>query len=135
MTVYTAGTWDLFHIGHLSFIERAAEFGSKLIVGVSTDDLVKEYKGTLPVYPYEDRFAIIGALRVVTLAVEQTELISKAHLKEYKPDVVVIGGNWCRDDFPSLKNFMGSVRILPYTDRISSTIIKERLIQYEKISR
>ena len=55
---YTTGTFDLFHVGHLNLLEKAKENCEILIVGVSTDELVKDYKGELPVIPFEDRFGI-----------------------------------------------------------------------------
>lgn len=63
--VYTAGVFDLFHLGHLRLLERAAEYGTTLTVGVSTDELVLSYKGQAPVVPFDERCAIIGALRCV----------------------------------------------------------------------
>ena len=71
---YTTGTFDLFHVGHLNLLEKAKENCEILIVGVSTDELVKDYKGELPVIPFEDRIRIVGALKCVDKVIAQKTL-------------------------------------------------------------
>lgn len=56
--VFTSGSFDLFHIGHLNILERSAALGDELIVGVSTDELIQHYKGMPPIIPFEQRFQI-----------------------------------------------------------------------------
>ena len=60
---YTTGTFDLFHVGHLNILEKAKENCEYLVVGVSTDELVKEYKGEFPIIPFEDRLRIVKSLK------------------------------------------------------------------------
>ena len=62
---YTTGTFDLFHVGHLNILEKAKENCEYLVVGVSTDELVKEYKGEFPIIPFEDRLRIVKSLKCV----------------------------------------------------------------------
>ena len=64
-TVVTFGTFDVFHFGHLSLLERARALGSRLVVGVSTDDLNVSKKGRAPVFSQQERSRIVGALRCV----------------------------------------------------------------------
>ncbi|WP_261807883.1 adenylyltransferase/cytidyltransferase family protein [Paenibacillus sp. N3.4] len=58
---YTAGVFDLFHIGHLTFLEEASKHCDKLVVGVTTDELSLRYKNKTPVIPYSERAAIVGS--------------------------------------------------------------------------
>ena len=69
---YTTGTFDLFHVGHLNILEKAKENCEYLVVGVSTDELVKEYKGEFPIIPFEDRLRIVKSLKFVTFYFMET---------------------------------------------------------------
>ena len=70
---YTTGVYDMFHIGHLNVIKRAKEQCDYLIVGVSTDELVKAEKGKTPVIPYIERIAIVDAIKYVDMVVPQPD--------------------------------------------------------------
>ena len=85
---YTTGTFDLFHVGHLNILEKAKENCEYLIVGVSTDELVKEYKGESPVISFEDRIRIIRALKCVDKAIPQQtmnklDVLEDIHMMSY----------------------------------------------------
>ena len=56
---YTTGVYDMFHIGHLNILKRAKEQCEFLVVGVSTDELVRDYKNKTPIIPFEERFQIV----------------------------------------------------------------------------
>jgi cytidyltransferase-like protein len=71
---YTAGTFDMFHIGHLNFLRRARSSCDRLIVGVSTDELVMQHKGKIPVLPFEERLEIVRAVRYVDEVVLQESM-------------------------------------------------------------
>lgn len=64
-SVYAGGSWDLLHVGHLSFLDVAADYGDVLIVGVMNDAAVLRYKGHRPIIPYKDRVRMLEALRFV----------------------------------------------------------------------
>ena len=124
--VITFGTYDLFHIGHLNILKRAAALGSHLIVGVSTDALNFSKKGLKPVFPQHERLAIVEALRCVNEAFYEESLELKAdYIKHYKADVLVMGDDWAGrfDQFKSLCD----VVYLPRTEGISTTDIKQGL--------
>lgn len=130
--VFTSGTFDLFHIGHLNILERSAELGDELIVGVSTDELIEEYKGVRPIIPYEQRVRIVESIRCVTKVVKQTRLTDIAQLQQEQIDIVTIGDDW-KDRYLEglewMKNQPGKqVIYFPYTEGISTTQIKRRII-------
>ena len=130
VTVYTSGSWDLFHVGHLNIIRRSRELGDRLIVGVSSDALVEEYKGAKPVIPYEQRAAIVGAVKGVDEVVEQTVLSDVRILKRHQVDVLTIGDDW-RDKYLEGVEWMkqhGKVVYVPYTPDVSTTEIKRNII-------
>jgi glycerol-3-phosphate cytidylyltransferase len=124
--VITFGTYDLFHIGHLNILKRAAALGSHLTVGVSTDALNFSKKGLKPVFPEHERLAIVESLRFVNEAFYEESLEFKAeYIKRYKADVLVMGDDWAGrfDQFKSLCD----VVYLPRTEGISTTDIKQGL--------
>lgn len=95
---YTQGVFDMFHIGHLHLINRAAEQCEKLIVGVNSDDLVAEYKNKKTVICQEDRAEIIRNLKSVDECVIVTTLNKVELYKQLKFDAVFIGDDWKGND-------------------------------------
>lgn len=131
--VYTSGTWDLFHVGHLNILQKSANLGDKLIVGVSSDELIIEYKGIPPLIPFEQRFKIIESIKWVSKAVRQDVLTEIRQLKELNVDIVTIGDDW-KDKYLEglewMKNQPGKrVEYIPYTSEVSTTEIKRNIIK------
>lgn len=130
--VFTSGSFDLFHIGHLNILEKSANLGDELIVGVSTDELIEEYKGAKPVIPFEDRFRIISSLKCVTKAVKQVKLTEVAQLQREEIDIVTIGDDWIDKYLEGLEWMKAQpgkqVVYFPYTKSISTTGIKKNII-------
>ena len=129
--VYISGTWDLFHIGHLNAIKKAKEMGDELIVGISTDELIRKYKNHAPVFPYKDRFEIIQSLKYIDKIVTQQELSTVEQFKDLDFDILVVGDDW-KDQYLEgiewIKNHSEKkVVFLPRTPGISTSIIKKRL--------
>lgn len=91
---YTAGVYDMFHIGHLNIIHRAKKQCDYLIVGVSTDELVQREKNKTPVIPYSERAAIIAALKDVDLVVPQIDKNKMAAWEKYHFDKMFVGSDW-----------------------------------------
>lgn len=130
--VHTAGTFDLFHIGHLNILKRSKELGDYLIVGVSTDELIESYKGVKPVIPYEQRAEIVKSIKYVDKVIEQTVLHDIRQLKKYKVDITTIGDDWKNkylEGVDWMKKHGKKVVYLPYTKGISVTGIKKRIIE------
>lgn len=94
-TVITFGTFDVLHIGHLSILERASKLGDRLLVGVSTDELNILKKGRSPIYPQEQRLALVSALRCVDATFLEYSLELKAeYIRQYAANVLVMGDDW-----------------------------------------
>ena len=131
--VFTSGSFDLFHIGHLNIWERSAALGDELIVGVSTDELIQHYKGMPPIIPFEQRFRIISSLKCVTKAVKQVKLTEVAQLQREDIDIVTIGDDWINKYLEGLewmKQQPGKeVVYFPYTPDVSTTSIKKKIIE------
>lgn len=131
--VFTSGSFDLFHIGHLNILERSAALGDELIVGVSTDELIQHYKGMPPIIPFEQRFRIISSLKCVTKAVKQVKLTEVAQLQREDIDIVTIGDDWINKYLEGLewmkKQPGKKVVYFPYTPGVSTTSIKKRIIE------
>lgn len=138
--VYTSGSWDLFHVGHLNVLKKSKSFGDVLIVGVSTDNLISDYKGSPPIIPFDQRVQIIESLNFVDKVVKQTVLTEIKQLKELNVDIVTIGDDW-KDKYLEGLDWMKSqpdkhVEYLKYTEGVSTTSIKRKIIDniYDIIS-
>lgn len=131
---YTTGTFDLFHVGHLNILEKAKENCEYLIVGVSTDELVKEYKGESPVISFEDRIRIIRALKCVDKAIPQRTMNKLDVLEDIQYDVLFHGDDWKNTEmYNEIEEKLAEKNIscvyFPYTKSISTQNIKEKVKQ------
>ena len=132
-TVITYGTFDLFHIGHLRLLERAREFGDRLVVGVSTDEF-NEGKGKRTVIPFRDRAAIVRAVRCVDdVFPEQSWQQKRDDLRRFGASVLVMGDDW-KGKFDDLRDAC-EVVYLPRTSMVSTTSIKEAVALLQQIAR
>lgn len=130
--VFTSGSFDMFHVGHLNILEKSAALGDELIVGVSTDELIEHYKGMKPVIPYEERARIVASIKCVTKVVKQVKLTEIEQLKRENIDIVTIGDDWkgkFLEGLEWMKRQPGKeVVYFPYTPGISTTMIKSKII-------
>ena len=125
-TVITFGTFDVLHVGHLSILKRAAELGERLVVGVSTDALNIAKKGRAPIYPEDQRVALVGALRCVDEVFLEHSLEEKeAYIRAYHADILVMGDDW-KGRFDALDSIC-KVVYLARTPAISTTAVIERI--------
>jgi choline-phosphate cytidylyltransferase/glycerol-3-phosphate cytidylyltransferase len=125
--VYTSGTFDMLHINHLKMIEYARSLGDILIVGVNTDELVMSYKSE-PIIPFEERIALMKALRYPDIVIPQHSLDHREKVKKLNFDVFVVGDDWA-GKFDYLKELGVSVVYFPYGKGISSTNLRERIYE------
>ena len=94
--VFVNGTFDLLHPGHISLLNYAKSLGNYVIVGIDTDDRVREKKGpTRPIYNQEDRGLMLIALEAVDeVTYFDSDESLEALIKEVKPDIMVVGSDW-----------------------------------------
>ncbi len=129
--VVTFGTFDLFHIGHLRILERAAALGTELIVGVSSDELNFSKKQTYPTYNQKDRMEIVKAIRCVDRVFLEKSLEEKReYLLSYAGDVLVMGDDW-QGRFDEFSDIV-EVVYLPRTALVSTTAAKNKIIDEAK---
>jgi choline-phosphate cytidylyltransferase/glycerol-3-phosphate cytidylyltransferase len=130
--VYTSGTFDMLHINHLKMIEYARALGDILIVGVNTDELVISYKSD-PIIPFEERIALVKALKYPDIVIPQTSLDHREKVRKLHFDVFVVGDDWA-GKFDYLKELQVSVVYFPYGAGVTSTNLKERIYRnYERM--
>lgn len=140
LNVYTGGTFDMFHIGHLNLLKRCNEIAGisgQVIVSLNTDEFIEKYKGKKPIVSYEDRKAILESCKYVDCVIENyggsdsKESILSAQIV----DVIAIGSDWARKDYYKQMGFdqdwldeQGiSLIYIPYTKGISSTLLKTKI--------
>lgn len=125
-TVITFGTFDVFHVGHLRVLERAAALGDRLVVGVSADALNVAKKGRSPVYSQDERMEIVRALRCVDeVFVEESLEQKRDYVLEHHADVLVMGDDWT-GEFDWVADVC-EVVYLPRTPSISTTGLIEHI--------
>jgi glycerol-3-phosphate cytidylyltransferase len=129
---YVAGVYDLFHIGHLRQLQCAKACCDRLIVGVITDELAESYKYK-PIIPFTQRREIISALECVDGTVECTTRNFYEQWHKIKFDVALSGEDWMNDPLykewsEQLKAVGSHIKFLPYTNGISTTLIKQIII-------
>jgi len=126
LTVITFGTFDVLHVGHVRVLNRAAEFGDRLVVGVSSDRLNFSKKGRNPVFSEDERVEIVSNLKVVdAVFVEQSLEQKRDYVLEHVADILVMGDDWT-GKFDYLSDIC-KVIYLPRTPSVSTTAIIEHI--------
>ena len=128
---YTTGVFDLFHIGHLNLLRNAKGLCDKLIVGVSTDELVA-YKNKKPVIPFCERIEIVRSIKYVDVAIPQYDLNKILAWEKLKFNKLFVGDDWYNskkwDSFEfELDKRNVQIVYFSYTKGVSSTLINETL--------
>lgn len=137
--VYTGGTFDLFHSGHVRFLKqckRIAGEGGKVVVSLNDDNFIKAYKGNAPIMSFAERKEVLLGCRYVDSVVTNFGgSDSKPSILKVNPDFVVIGDDWARKDYYAQMQFtqnwldqhdIGLVYV-PYTAGVSTTDLKRRI--------
>jgi glycerol-3-phosphate cytidylyltransferase len=130
---YTSGVFDLFHIGHLRLLKRAKEQCDYLIVSVSTDELVQEYKNRRPIINLKDRMGIVEAIKYVDKVVPQINRNKLEAFHKYKYDIIFVGSDWKGSVLwnnleKELNEFGAKIVFFEYTSGTSTTEVKNMII-------
>ena len=128
---FTSGVFDLFHIGHVNMLRNASALCDKLIVGVSTDELVA-YKGKSPVIPFAERMEVVRSVSYVDAVVPQDSMDKFILWEKLKYDVMFVGDDWFESDKwqaydEEFKKVGVKIVYFPYTLGTSSTLINNTL--------
>jgi glycerol-3-phosphate cytidylyltransferase len=137
--VYTVGTFDLLHVGHLALLNQCKLLGNILVVGVASDAVVNMYKPNVPVVPLEQRIEMLEALSCVDIVRPYYQLEYVSGCKEMDVDIFVVGEDWGKKphnlDVNNYLRKMGKEIVkVTYNPRTSSTKIKKIVLaQSQKI--
>ncbi len=128
---YTSGVYDLFHIGHLNLLKNAKSLCDKLVVGVTSDELVS-YKNKKSVIPHSERIEIVRNIKCVDAVVPQNDMDKFKMWERLKFDIMFVGDDWFetdkwRDLDEQFKKVGVKIIYFPYTKGVSSTVINETL--------
>ena len=138
MIVYTVGTFDLLHVGHLALLNHCKSLGDILAVGVASDDVVNQYKPNIPIIPLEQRVEMLEALSCVDIVRPYHTLEYVSGCKVVGADIFVIGEDWgCNshnlDVSGYLKEVGKEIVQVRYNPRTSSTKIKEMVLEQRNV--
>lgn len=138
--VYTGGTFDLFHSGHVNFLRQCFKIAGscgKVIVSLNTDEFIEKYKGIPPIYSYEEREKLLLGCRYVDEVIPNIGgEDSTIAIQQVMPDFIVIGSDWAKKDYYAQMGFTqkwlddrGIILIyVPYTEGVSTTELKNRIM-------
>jgi glycerol-3-phosphate cytidylyltransferase len=134
--LYTGGTFDLFHAGHVNFLRECKKIALKVIVSLNSDEFVLRYKGKYPVIPFEQRKEVLLSCRYVDDVILNTgDEDSKPAILSVNPDIIAVGDDWENRDYCSQMQFTHewlkerniNLKYIPYTAGVSSSEIKNRI--------
>jgi len=129
---YTTGVFDLFHIGHLNILRNSRAMCDRLIVGVTTDELLMEYKGKKPVIPFLERCEIVRAIKYVDVVIAQESMNKYEAWQKIGFQIMFVGDDWFESaKWKEIQQQLSEVGVrvvyFPYTRGTSSTLINEIL--------
>lgn len=129
--VFTNGVFDLLHIGHITYLAKAAELGDKLIVGLNSDTSVKRLKGkNRPINNQDSRAMLLASLFFIDAVVVFNEDIPQQLIEALLPDVLVKGADYSIDNIVGADlviNNGGEVKTIDFVDGYSSTSIINKI--------
>lgn len=131
ITVFTNGSFDILHAGHVHYLNQAKELGNILIVGLNSDSSVKSYKGDKrPINSQLDRAYVLASLKAVDFVVIFNESTPEVLISHIQPDIHVKGGDYTIDQLPEAKivqSYGGKIKLLSFIPGKSTTSIIKRI--------
>lgn len=131
--VFTNGCFDLLHLGHIDYLEKASQLGDRLIVAINSDESVHRLKGsTRPIQNQSSRAALIaafGCVAAVILFDSDTPLLL---IEAIRPDYLVKGGDWKPEQIAGadlVQSYGGKIIIVPLIPGYSTTRIEQKIKQ------
>tara|TARA_R110000787_G_scaffold276654_1_gene385638 strand:- start:1237 stop:1656 length:420 start_codon:yes stop_codon:yes gene_type:complete len=133
---YTTGVFDLFHVGHVNLLRNAKGMCDKLVVGVTTDELVS-YKNKKSVISFEERMEVVRSCRYVDAVIPQEDMDKFVQWQKIKFDVMFVGDDWFKSEKwqaidQQFKKEGVRVVYFPYSKGTSSTLINNVLLDLRK---
>ena len=129
--VFTNGCFDLLHPGHIASLEQARSLGDALVVGINSDESVRQLKGAgRPIFPQDERAEILAALECVDAVVIFDDLTPREVVARLLPDVLVKGGDWASDQIVGREEVEaagGRVVSIPTVPGYSTSAILQRI--------
>lgn len=127
---YTAGAFDLLHIGHINLLKSSKKYCDYLIVGVTTDELVRKTKSKTPISNLKERMEIVESIKFVDQVVIQDDLDKVVAWRKFRYDILFSGDDWKgvpRWNMYEFELAKKGVKViyLPYTKSISSTMLQK----------
>jgi D-beta-D-heptose 7-phosphate kinase/D-beta-D-heptose 1-phosphate adenosyltransferase len=126
--VFTNGCFDILHAGHVRYLKQARKLGDALIVGLNSDRSVSAIKPGRPVNSEKNRAEVLAALAAVDYVVVFSEKTPYNLIKTVKPDILVKGGDWKKEDIVG-SDIADETYSLPFVKGISTTTIIEKIIR------
>jgi rfaE bifunctional protein nucleotidyltransferase chain/domain len=129
--VFTNGVFDLLHLGHITYLSKAAELGDKLIIGLNTDASVKRLKGeSRPVNDQSNRAALLAALFFVDAVILFEEDTPRELITQLMPDILIKGADYTVENIAGAKEVLangGEVKTISLVEGYSSTSIINKI--------
>ena len=133
MKVYTQGSFDILHRGHINLLNKCNQIGTEVYISLLSDKAYTDYRGYPPAVSFEERKAVIRALSNSGIIIEGDNTKTKEEIEKIKPDLIIIGSDWIKKDLFAQygidKDYLFdrgiSLMYIPYTKGVSSTQIKE----------
>jgi glycerol-3-phosphate cytidylyltransferase len=134
--LYTGGTFDIFHYGHVNFLRQCSKLAEEIIVSLNTDEFIQSYKGVPPIMSYNEREKSLRSCKYVSDVIPNVGgSDSKPAILSVKPDIIAIGDDWAKKDYYKQMQFTQKwldennilLVYLAYTEGISTTEIKNRI--------
>ena len=140
IVVYTVGTFDLLHVGHLALLNHCKSLGDILAVGVASDEVVNMYKPNVPIVPLEQRMEMLQALACVDIVRPYHELEYVSGCKALDVDIFVVGEDWGKkphnlDVDNYIRDIGKHIEKIHYNPRTSSTKIKQMVLEQHETQR